>query len=209
VIPAGQREESLILNPYSPPNFKTRAELPKRLTIRRMILLCIIGTCGGFVLGAFTGVLNGLISPVYFLNVMNWNVDVVWPAAMREGMLEGSVYGFAYSICFIVLISVFSERMCRYKVALKYAFATLGLAFVWWIIGGIVAIILVVIFPDLRYSSYFGFHHSGANLIRYAWVRGSIWGIVDGGLLSVFLTNGCYWLRHQRGRKMRRPATGS
>jgi hypothetical protein len=163
-----------------------------------MLALLIVGVAGGAALGALTNSVNGALSPQYFRDVMDWYGSNIWTSAVGQGALEGVIYGLAYAVIFIGIIATASRRRCRFQIALRYAGVTFALALAFWLLGGAVAVAFAWLCPNLCDPDFFGDHFTWPALGYYAWVRGSIWGVVYGGLCSVFLTNAIYAFRHRR-----------
>lgn len=188
-------------NPYASPQSPEGAAspFPAQMTLKHIAGLVAIGTGGGMLLGGLTNMVNGAVSPGYFRDVMGWyDVRNIWLGSVGEGMLEGAIYGLVYSVVFSILISVVSNRQCPFGVAVRYGLVTLALAAAMWVFGGTCGVAWVLTLPDHSPPAFFGYHTSWLSRVSYAWVRGSICGIVDGGLLCVVLTNLHYCLRVPR-----------
>jgi hypothetical protein len=184
-------------NPYESPQVPEYfgLSLPPRLTWRHIIGLLFVGVAGGACLGAVTNAVNGALSPRYFIDVMGWRRETnIWVASILWGILEGAAFGLAYAFVFMALISFASHRRCRFSHALRYGLVTLALAFGFWILGGASGVAYADIFRDRCDHRFFGYHDEWPSLARYAWVRGSIWGIESGGFLAVLITNAHYLL---------------
>jgi hypothetical protein len=187
----------MFINPYASPNYSGVDEgtLPPKLTLRRASILVPVGVVGGILLGAVTNAVNGAVSPQYFSDVMRWDWDAfpgIWLASIRQGMLEGTADGLGYSLLFVTLTCILTDRRCHLKVAIKYGVIALAVALSFWAIGGACGVAYAAFLPDHCDSRFFGWHDSIGSLLCYAWVRGSIWGIVYGGLPSVVITSiGC------------------
>lgn len=186
-------------NPYASPQSPEGdvSPFPGRMTRKHIAGLVAIGTSGGVLLGGLTNIVKGALSPEYFRDVMGWYYDArtIWLASVGQGMLEGAVYGLVYSVVFSSLISFVSNRQCSFGVAVRYGLVTLALAAAMWILGGACGVAWVLVLPDYSPPALFGYHESWFSRVAYAWVRGSIWGIVHGGLLCVVLVNLRYCLR--------------
>lgn len=187
-------------NPYASPRSLTVDDIPisPRLTTRRMIALTGIGLIAGAALGSITNSVNGALSPQYFRDVMDWYGSNIWISAVGQGALEGAIYGLAYVLIFIALIAGISRRRCGFRTAIRYVGLTFSLAFTFWLLGGAIAVAFARLFPNLCDPVFFGDQYTWPALVCYAWVRGSIWGAVFGGLFSVLITNVIYTLRHRR-----------
>ncbi|MEQ8789689.1 MAG: hypothetical protein RIC55_25565 [Pirellulaceae bacterium] len=186
-------------NPYATPQSLAVDDLqiPPRLTIRRMTALLGVGLAGGATFGALTNCINGALSPQYFRDVMDWYGPNIWLSAVGQGVLEGICYGLVYAIIFVVLIAAVSRRRCHFHTAVRYARHTFSLALGFWLLGGTIAVGFAWLLPHLCDPRFFGNQIAWPAIARYAWVRGSIWGEIYGGLTSVFLTNAIYAIRHR------------
>jgi hypothetical protein len=169
---------------------------PPRLTFKRMLALLVISLAGGGALGAFTNTFNGAISPAYFRRVTDWE-DNIWLLAIRQGALEGTVYGFAYALLFIVIIAFSSRRRCHFHTALRYVGLAFIMVFAFWFLGGLILTTAAWYSPELRDTWYCGYLGRWPAAGQYAWVAGSIYGGVRGGLVAVLVANTVYIFRHR------------
>lgn len=185
-------------NPYTSPQCIDRTiRIPSRFTARRMLALLSVGVSGGALLGVLTNSVNGAVSPQYFRDVMGWSGSHIWLRAVGEGALEGAGYALAYGILFMILIATVSQRRCRFRTAMRYVGFTFALALGFWLLGGAAAVACAWLFPSVCNPRYFGHNITWPAFGCYAWVRGSIQGIVDGGLASVLITSAVYARRHR------------
>ena len=58
-----------------------------------------------------------------------------------------------------------------------------------WLLGGIIAILLSVLCPEFYRQQIYGVPDGLIPMIKYAWVGGSIWGAMFGGLLSAIVSS--------------------
>ena len=56
-----------------------------------------------------------------------------------------------------------------------------------WTIGGLLAMSLASLSPDFYKSHFIAVPTEKIEMLKYAWVGGSIWGCTSGGLLGAFL----------------------
>lgn len=80
---------------------------------------------------------------------------------------------------------------------MRYVGFTFALALGFWLLGGAVAVACAWLLPSVCNPRYFGHDFTWPAFGCYAWVRGSIQGIVDGGLASVLITSAVYARRHR------------
>ncbi len=156
-------------------------------------------------LGALTNAVNGAVSPQYFRDVMGWHGENIWLSAIGQGVFEGCLYGLADTIVFVVMIAVISRRRCEFQTVIRYVGLTFVFAFGFWIFGGLIAAGLSWFIPHRLDPRFFGDLFPWPAAGCHAWVRGSIEGIVFGGLCSVFLTTAIYAIRHRRAEGRQSP----
>jgi hypothetical protein len=70
---------------------------------------------------------------------------------------------------------------------LRYIAGLIATAFLLWMVGGVLAIVLVSLSPEFYRSHFIGVPESTPDQIRYAWVGGSIWGVQFGGAAATFI----------------------
>ena len=151
------------------------------LTIFKVGLTCIF--IGGFI-GAITNMINGAISPDYFRIVMGWDFEDIWIASVAQGIFEGLIYGVIFSLIFTTGFGIITKGNGTYNFAIKQLIKIVLIVFSCWIIGGIIAILLASLSPEFYKSHYYNVPKEKTEMLKYAWVGGSIWGGMIGGLLS-------------------------
>ncbi|WP_179334729.1 hypothetical protein [Winogradskyella costae] len=155
------------------------------LTIIYVGISCIF--LGGFI-GAVTNIINGAVSPTYFRNVMGWDFYEIWLASIAQGIFEGLIYGVIFSIIFTSAFSLITKNTGTYKFAFNQLLKIILLVILCWIIGGIIAILLATLSPDFYQSNFYNVPTDKTEMLKYAWVGGSIWGGMIGGILSAFFS---------------------
>ncbi len=154
------------------------------LAISFVALTCIF--VGGFI-GGTTNMINGIVSPYYFQSIMHWDFPNIWAASVAQGIFEGLLYGIIFSIIFTISFGIITKGHAGYKFALMQLLKIISFVFICWIIGGLLAMLLVALSPDF-YKSHFPMTPiDNFEKIKFAWVGGSIWGGMFGGLLSAIL----------------------
>jgi len=178
------------MNPYAAPQAISSAPTPRpTLTWRGAAALCAIGTFGGAAIGTLTNMVNGALSERYFRDVMRWEAaDSIWLAAVGQGAFEGALRGLGYGLLFVLLICFACGRQAELRVVIRYALGALCMALMFWFLGGAIAMTIAYVRPDWCDPRFFGPFIEWSLRARYAWVLGSIWGIVYGGGLAVVLS---------------------
>lgn len=129
---------------------------------------------------------NGVVSPSFFRDhVLIWEHTSLWLSAVVQGVVEGAVDGAVFGVMFLIVLCVVAQCRCRAAVCFRNIRLAVLLSLAAWLIGGSCAVTYSALYPQGCSSEYFGVHWNAYSLARYAWVRGSYWGITYGGLLVV------------------------
>ena len=153
-----------------------------------LIGLAFSGVLMGALLGAFTNSINGWVSPLYFRNIMRWdNVENIWRASVAQGILEGIMFGLFFSVVFTSVVGIVSKAHSPYRLAASYL-GLIGIsALGCWVIGGLAAMGLAALSPEFYRHAFIGVPEDFNQMLPYAWVGGSIWGIQFGGFASMIV----------------------
>ena len=164
------------------------------------IALAALGA--GAVLGALTNAVNGTVSPTYFRNILRWHhVEDIRRAAIAQGIFEGLIYGVLFSIVFTLVVGLVSRARATFSFALRHLIAAIAIALGAWCLGGVIAMALATLSPEFYRSTFIGVPSEFREMIKYAWVGGSIWGVLFGAALSVIITSvtaAADWRRRHR-----------
>jgi hypothetical protein len=153
-----------------------------------LVGIAVTGVLAGGVLGATTNAVNGAVSPAYFVTVLGWQgVADVWRASVAQGAFEGLLFGVIFSLLFTSLVGIITRASCPYSLALKHLLGIVAATYGCWTLGGLAAVGLASLSPEFYHRTFFGVPERGGEMLRYAWVGGSIWGAELGGLVSVIL----------------------
>ncbi len=136
----------------------------------------------------------GSVSPLYFITILHWhNVENVWRACIAQGVFEGLVSGFFFALIFTVATAYFTGAACTYRFAAKHLLGIVVGAYACWIIGGLAAMGLATLSPDVYRRLFIGVPEEFDARLAYAWVGGSIWGAHFGAFFCLIL--GIFFLR--------------
>lgn len=139
-------------------------------------------------LGAATNVLNGWISPEYFMDVLHRHRhENIWRMSIAQGLLEGLVFGVFFSLLFSGGVGIITRVSCKYGFALKHLLGVITGSLICWGIGGLATMLIATISPEVYSNMYFGRYEYFGEMLAKAWVGGSIWGLEVGGLVSMIL----------------------
>ncbi len=154
---------------------------------RAYAFACIVAvaTLAGGVLGGLTNAVNGAVSPGYFVRVMRWaDVQDVHRAAIAQGIFEGLLYAAVFSAIFVLVVGIAS----RTRATLRFMLGVIGGVgigvLVCWCVGGTIAMGLATLSPDFYRHRFRGVPTEHYDLLRDAWVGGSIWGGMFGAVMS-------------------------
>ncbi len=168
-----------------------------------LIGVALSGILLGAILGAVTNSINGWVSPLYFRNIMRWDdVENIWRASIAQGILEGIMFGLAFAVIFTAVVGIVSKARSPYGLAAIHLVLIAVAALVCWALGGVIAMGLATLSPEFYRHTFHGVPEDFDQMLRYAWVGGSIWGIQFGGLASVIVGSVLFrakW-RHVQGR---------
>lgn len=153
-----------------------------------LLLIAATAIAGGAVIGASTNAINGAVSPLYFRNIMRWHdVENIWRASIAQGIFEGLVYGIMFSVVFTLVVGLVTRARCSFKFAFRHMLVIVLAIYCCWAVGGLIAMGLAVLSPEFYRNAFIGVPNDFAPMLRYAWVGGSIWGAMFGGLLAVVI----------------------
>jgi len=147
----------------------------------------------GAALGAITNTVNGWVSALYFRKIMGWeDVQDVWRASIAEGILEGILLGLTFGLIFSAVVGIVSKARSPFGLAAIYLLLISVATLVCWALGGAIALGLGTLSPEFYRHTFYGVPDDFEQLLRFAWVGGSIWGLQAGGLASVIVGSVLY-----------------
>ena len=153
-----------------------------------IILLWITTILGAALLGLVTNAINAQVSEQYFRTMLGWqNVTHITRAIIAQGVFEGLICGLVLSTLFLAVVTFVSRAQCGYLFGLRYVLGLFATALMLWVVGGVLAVILVSLSPEFFRSHFIGVPESAPDRLRYAWVGGSIWGVQFGGAAATFI----------------------
>ncbi len=150
--------------------------------------LWITAIMGAAILGLVTNTINAQVSELYFRTILGWqNVVDIKRAIIAQGIFEGLICGLVLGTFFLAVVAFISKARCGYLLGFRYIAGVIATAFLLWVVGGVLAIVLVSLSPEFYQSHFIGIPESAPDRIRYAWVGGSIWGVYFGGAAATFI----------------------
>lgn len=167
-----------------------------------LLLIAATAIAGGAVLGASTNAINGVVSPTYFRNIMRWHdVEDIWRASVAQGVFEGLIYGIMFSVVFTPVVGLVTHAKCKFAFAFRHLLAIVFAIYCCWAVGGLLALGLAVLSPEFYRNTFIGVPSSFSELLRYAWVGGSIWGAMFGALLAIVIGSMLFAVRWRSQNK--------
>ncbi|TAE15537.1 MAG: hypothetical protein EAZ95_08630 [Bacteroidetes bacterium] len=154
------------------------------LTLFWVALSCIL--MGGLI-GAMTNAVNGWVSPYYFQAIMGWSFPDIWGASIAQGIFEGILYGLIFSIVFTTAFAVITKNEASFSFAYRILRKIVLIVLVCWCIGGVLAMLLATLSSSFYKSSFPATPQDFAEMLRFAWVGGSIWGGIIGSVLGAII----------------------
>ncbi|AKQ45031.1 hypothetical protein TH63_04325 [Rufibacter radiotolerans] len=154
------------------------------LTILWVAITSVLAS--GFI-GATTNLINGFVSPTYFRNVMGWDFEGIWAASIAQGIFEGLLYGIVFTLVFVATIGFVTKGQSTFSFGFRHLLRVVGFVYLCWVIGGLIAMGLATLSPDFYKRTFINVPEDFRKMIGYAWVGGSIWGAMFGGLFGIGL----------------------
>jgi hypothetical protein len=165
-----------------------------RIKVADLSLLWVSAVFSGAVLGAATNVVNGNTCPEYFRRIMGWTEVVNVPrAAIAQGIVEGLYIGLVLATVFSAVVGIVSRARCPYSFGVRFLGGIVAGAVFCWFVGGLIALGIAVLSPEFFQYTFRGSMLEGGDLLKYAWVGGSIDGLEFGGAACVVI--GCVLFR--------------
>jgi hypothetical protein len=174
-----------VINPYQSPNVASTTAVGSQSwwSAGAVLLILVVGTISGAMLGVATNGINGAVSPDFFeahRHVLVWSDSTnIWLSSVVQGIVEGSIYGFGYAFILLLLLALFAGGRCRRSAVFKTITICFFSAIAMWLIGGAWGVAHVI-----HVAALLGLRASPAAL-RYYWVLGSIRGIELGSIIPV------------------------
>ena len=161
-------------------DFSTKKTKPVNL----VILVLLLTGIGGMI-GATTNLINGNVSEEYFRRILGWNFEGIWKAAILQGIFEGLIYGLIFSLIYTTGFAIITKKKGDWKFIKKLLKKLIPIIYGCWLSGGIIALLLSLVFPDEYGHLIRAVPKETIPKIKYAWVGGSIWGGIIGGIISL------------------------
>ena len=167
-----------------------------------LILLAATVAVASAALGAATNSVNGAVSPLYFRWVLGWDdVSNIWRASIALGIFEGLLFGLAFSLIFTLVVGLVSKVRCSYGHALAYVLRIAVCAVACGAVGGLTAVGLAGLSPEFFRHTFNYVPEATGEMLRYAWVGGSIWGVEIGGFASVIFGSVVFWAKWRQAER--------
>jgi hypothetical protein len=164
-----------------------------------LVGIAVTGVLTGAFLGAITNSINGWISPLYFQNILHWHdVEDVWRASIAQGIFEGLLFGLFMALVFTIVVGIVSKVRCSYRFGAAVLMFIAIAALICWAVGGLLAMALATLSPEFYRHAFKEVPENYCQMLRYAWVGGSIWGIEFGGFALTILGSFLFYARWKR-----------
>ncbi len=138
---------------------------------------------------------------IAILTCFDANFDEVW-----QGIFEGLLFGLFLALVFTIVVGCVSKARCSYGFGVVVLLFVAVAALVCWAVGGLLGMGLAVLGPEFYRHAFIGVPQDFGEMLRYAWVGGSIWGIEFGGFALTVLGS---FLFYARWRQRARPTGGN
>ncbi|MFM7773970.1 MAG: hypothetical protein ACKO9V_03865 [Candidatus Kapaibacterium sp.] len=154
---------------------------------KSIVLVAITCIAMGGCIGAVTNMVNAAVSPVYFITIMKWTFNDIWTAAIAEGIIEGLIFGILFALVFATGYGMVTKGRAPYGFARSLLLRILMYVFAMWAVGGVLSVLLALLSADFFHARVPLAPKDTAELLRFAWVGGSIQGAQFGAMLCAVL----------------------
>lgn len=157
----------------------------KKASLNFGLLAFLIPIIGG-VIGGTTNWINGKISKEYFKLVMDWNFPNVRYVAIIQGIFEGLGYGIVFSCIFTIGFAWITKMKADWGFTIQQLKKIVLIIYGGWFLGGSLTMLFTLVFPA-TFEAYLIYILSTKKLalVRFAWVGGSVWGGMIGGVIAL------------------------
>ena len=152
-----------------------------------LLLLGVVIIMMSTLIGATTNIVNGNLSEEYFRQIMGWDFEGIWKAAILQGVLEGVMYGIIFGLIYVIGFRIITKGDADWSFVIRQLYRAVLIVYILWFVGGLFSVL-----QDLNYPSpphkllSVSIPEDKIPRMKFMWVRGSIYGAVIGGLISVF-----------------------
>lgn len=177
------------------------ASPPPSRPVRPMVLvaMAVSSVAAGTIVGITTNAVNGAVSPAYFRNLMGWTYDI-WQLSVVRGVLEGSFVGLVFAAFLTTAIAIVTRATCTWAEAARWLGKIVLAVYCAWLLGGVIGVCVAATKPDFLKNTFYGVPDDRTELLRFAWVGGSIWCAEYGGFVIVIVGLVNFRIRWRRMR---------
>ena len=163
------------------------------------VILFVVGVALAAALGGVFNAINGRVSPLYFATIIGWTgVSNIWWASIEQGIKQATLIGCVLSALLSIGLAVMSRGKCPLDLGLHFLMGVFAAISLCWTFGGIVAIWMVLKYTAFYRQTFIGVPDEVGEMVRYAWVGGSIWGAYAGSVLSIAVAFVIFRARRKR-----------
>lgn len=167
--------------------------------LRTPVVLMIIAVLCGAAIGAGTNALNGTISSEYFQMALRWGEKPgLYRGVIAQGIFEGVLFGLFFGLIVTMVIAIVSRIRCPLAFALEHLSWILFAVCLCWALGGLISVGLATLSGEWYRQAFREVPPESGAMLRYAWVGGSIWGEIWGGLVCVIVGSAVFPARWRR-----------
>ncbi len=150
-----------------------------------LVLMAFLIVIAGGLVGGLVNLVNGLVSETYFRNIMGWDFEGIWIAAVLLGATQGLMYSLVLTVMYTMGFGMLTKGQAGWSFARRQMLKMLGTVLGLWLMGGLFAVLAASMFPDFYIRVIRQVPRQTGPMLAYAWAGGSIWGVLIGGVLAV------------------------
>ena len=122
----------------------------------------------------------------------------MWRASIAKGIFEGMIFGILIALVFTIVVACVSKARCSYRFGVVTLIFIAVAAMVCWAVGGLIGMGLAALSPEFYRHNFSGVPKDFEEMLRYAWVGGSTWGIEIGAFAMTVLGSLLFYPRWRR-----------
>lgn len=175
----------------------------------RLVLVPALCLLVAWLVGTFTNGVNGVVSPAYFRAFFRqaygpmYGGQTTWGDVVAQGLLESTAFGLLLAVAFTLAFALSTGCRATIRDAIRALAPGLVVCLACWLIGGVAGMAWTTLSPQSFRQTFRVIVITQADLVRWGFVGGSIWGVNLGGLLAI--VTACVGI-HLRWRRSRRAA---
>lgn len=160
--------------------------------------LCMLAA---WLVGAFTNGVSGVVSRAYFDAIVGWMYGgrMSWGEVIFQGLLESTAFGVLLAFAFTLVFVLATGCRATLRDAAVALAAGIIVCLALWLVGGLAGIAWTTLSPVSFRNAFRVVAPTQADLVRWGFVGGSLWGAYFGGLAAILTASIVAHVRYRSG----------